>query len=189
MLDVRQAGYRTSTEELHEPAPNVLERVTKPVGSGTVVLTSGRRFEAEAGIEGDLLRIRAPGGQIVLSVLVTDRGPVLRFESAALDISSLGRVAIDCESFDLRAREGIDVTAGGSLTEKVQGDTHRIALGAARHEAHDIELRAEPGSVAIRANDDVDLKGERIKLNCDPAPMARSWEEFIARIHEGSDGR
>lgn len=176
-----QAAMAAAVETSHQ-GDELLERVSAPVQAGAIALSSGRRFEAETGPHGDLLRVRATSGEVVLSVLVTDRGPVLRFEAADLEIGAAGQVAIDCERFDLRARDAVNVEAGGMLTETVRGDTTRTTSGTAKQEARNLELRAEPGTVTIRANDDVDLKGERIRLNCDPAPMPLSWEDFLARM-------
>lgn len=165
---------------------SVLETIDEPVAASAFVLTSGRRIEAEARPDGDFLRVSAPGGDVLLSVLVTPRGPVLRFEAADLELSAMHKVEIACETFELRAKQGVVLETDGSLTEHVQGDVTRQTGGRARQVARDIDLVAEPGTIGIRANDDVDVRGERVRLNCESAPMARTWDEFISRLSQDS---
>jgi hypothetical protein len=146
--DVRSP--RPSEPPAHaSPESTILELVDRPLESGAIALTSGRRIEAEARPDGDVLRVRAPGGEVVLSVLITEAGPVLRFESAAIELEATRKVAVTCDQFEVNARAGASITTGGDLT--------------------------------LEANDDVNVRGERIRLNCDEAPMAATWDELLAR--------
>src|SRR5689334_21727160 len=82
---------------------NLLESVATAVDEGAIALRSGRRIEAETASGGDLLRVRAKGGEVVLTVLVTDAGPVLRFAAADIELSATRNVAMTCERFDVVA--------------------------------------------------------------------------------------
>lgn len=98
-------------------------------------LPSGRTIEctdAEPG--GELVTIRSPEGRVELEVRLTDQGPVLRFEAAALDLEAAGPIRARCRSFEVTAE--------------------------------DATITATRGDVQLRANDDVRLNGERVKLNC-----------------------
>ena len=75
---------------------------------------------------------------------------MLRFRAADLELASAGEVRIDCDRFHVRAAQGIVQETGGELA--LSGRTAKI--------------EAERGDVEIEANDDVKLRGERIKLNC-----------------------
>jgi hypothetical protein len=98
-------------------------------------LPSGRTIEcADAEAGGELVTIRSPNGTVELEVRLTDRGPVLRFEAASLDLEAAGRIRTRCKSFEVVAE--------------------------------DAAITATRGDVQLRANDDVRLNGERVKLNC-----------------------
>jgi hypothetical protein len=178
--DLRQEGDRTD-EAPPTSVEGLLENVAPAVNEGSITLLSGRRVEAEATPEGDRLCVRAPGGAVVLTVLVTDAGPVLRFESAALELAAARKVSVTCERFDVVATEGASLTTGGDLVERIGGGATRDVTGAAKLSGAQVEVEARRGDIRAHANDDVDLKGERIRLNCDEAPMASTWDEFIAR--------
>lgn len=173
-------------DESPDAGTSAVETIDEPSVSSAIVLTSGRSVEVGVESGGDLLRVRARGGEVVLSVLLTDQGPVLRFAAADLDIQASGRVSIACETFKVQAKTDVHIEAGGGITERAAGDVVRVAGGRTRQEARNIDLIAEPGTISVVANDDVDIKGERVRLNCEPAPMAKTWEEFIARV--SSDG-
>lgn len=52
----------------------------------------------------------------------------------------------------------------------------------------DASIRAPHGAIALVANDDVDVKGERILLNADAEPLPRVWKEFEARVSKRGHG-
>ena len=64
------------------------------------------------------------------------------------------------------------------LDVQVSGNAVLAAQGAVTIGGRDVQLNAPGGEIALRANDDVDIKGERIRLNCDEPPMPLSWEAF-----------
>jgi hypothetical protein len=94
--------------------------------------------------------VRGLSGEVEVEVLLTERGPVLRFRAADLELSAAGEVRVDCDRFAVQAKNGILQESGGDV----------VLRGAAAR------IEAERGDVEIEANDDVQLRGERIKLNC-----------------------
>lgn len=105
-------------------------------------------IEPEAG--GHVLRLVGPGGAQRLEIAVTADGPVLRLH-AGLKIELAGDLTIDAATIALHGRAGLSLTSGA--------DAHIAAVG-------DLVARAELGDVSIRANDDVRLDGERVRMNC-----------------------
>lgn len=137
-----------------------------------VTLSSGRRIEASRDEGGaDLLQIRARDGRCVLSVRVTDEGPVLSFSGAALEIAATRTLDLSCEELRLHATGGATIDVGGSLTAN----------------ARSMALEAKPGGIVVKANDDLDLKGERVLLNSDDPPMPLTMEEYRARLLAGAE--
>ncbi len=103
-------------------------------------MRSGRTVSVDAD-DPEAITVRAPGGTVELSVRFTADGPVLRFASAALELTAARDVSIACERFDVRAR------------------------GAARIEGDAVDIEATRGDVTVKANDDARIYGERVRLN------------------------
>ncbi|HRI64637.1 MAG TPA: hypothetical protein PK156_10360 [Polyangium sp.] len=147
----------------------------------SVVLPSGRAIEVEAQADADVLRFRAPSGECVLTIHLTDAGPVVRVAGADLEVRSAKRLSLDCEEFQLRAAKSAAIEVGGDLRERVGGSALRVVRGEAIVEAQHARLEARPGGIELRANDDVRVTGERVLLNSDDPPMPLTWEEYEAR--------
>jgi hypothetical protein len=146
-----------------EPAAPPLEelRVRRPA------LDSGRTLEVEPAGDGtDRVTVRAPDGRVELEVVLTERGPVLRFRAAEIALESQGALALRCQELDVHARGGIRQVAGGDLEQVVLGDAEMHVSGDLVSTARSARLESKRGDVRIRANDDVRLNGERVKLNC-----------------------
>lgn len=150
---------------------------------GRFALASGRVVEASPGPEGaDVLRVLARDGACVLTIEVTDAGPVLRFSAASLAIASTGSIDLACRDLHVRVGGDASIAVAGSLHERVAGDVAREAGGASSLRARDVAVTAEPGAVVVRANDDVDLAGECVLLNSEDPPMPVTLEEYRARL-------
>lgn len=149
--------------------------------SATLPLASGRRVEVVEGRDADTIVVRATSGECVLRVRVTDAGPVLSFRAAALELDA-GALALGCDDLRIVARRSAAIDVGGDLRERVRGDAVREAGGLAATDAREVAIRASRGGVAVEANDDVAIKGERVRLNSDDPPMPLTWDEARARL-------
>jgi hypothetical protein len=145
-----------------------------------VTFRSGYHAEIRRGRSEESLTLRTRDGQLMLAIEMTDRGPLLRLSGGALQISAASTLSLEASHLELSA-ESATVDVRGDLVERVGGDASREVAGGASLLARDIALQATRGGVAVKANDDVDLDGERVRLNCDPAPMPLSWDEFRQR--------
>jgi hypothetical protein len=150
-----------------------------PAAPRVLALASGHQIEIEERSAGETLTIRSSGGQAMLSVRLTDAGPVVTLSGAALEIAAAGSLALRCDHFDVKAGSA-SIEVAGDLVERVGGDATRQATGTSTLAARSIGIDAAPGGVSIVANDDVDVKGERVRLNSEDPPMPLSWEEFQA---------
>ena len=90
---------------------------------------------------GGLLRLVGRDGSQPLELEVTPAGPVLRLR-AGLAIAVDGDLALTGDRLSLHARRALRLTSDGPV-DVVSG-----------------------GDVALQANDDIKLNGERIQLNC-----------------------
>jgi hypothetical protein len=169
-------AVRSDASEVEEERCESALRLVEVLPSDLdAVLASGRRYSIEAGADSDQLTIRGRGGQVLLRVEVTEAGPVLRFDSAAIELTAARTLSLHAERLDIRARGDVDVDVGGALREHVGGDYHARVDGAARVEAAAVELQASEGRVALRAMKSIHLDGEHIGLNDDPLPAPFPW--------------
>jgi len=132
----------------------------------TLRLASGREARLSQGPDDDLLVVTAPDGRIELRIRFTDHGPVLDFEAIALRLASTGDVSVQCGKFKVAAADSIQMTSAGDIVQEAGGDLSSHAAGKAHLDAHAVEVQSRRGNVDLKANDDVCLNGERIKLNC-----------------------
>ena len=133
----------------------------------TVESRSGRRIEVESDRDGsDHVTVRGLEGQVELQVTLTESGPILRFRAAEMQLESEGRLSLKCDELDVEAARSIRQRAGGDLEQIVAGDASTLVNGGLSSKARTTEIRSMLGDVRIKANDDVKLNGERVKLNC-----------------------
>jgi hypothetical protein len=90
-------------------------------------------------------------------VHLTPAGPVLRFEGSLL-LEASGGLAVDAQRVAIHGREGLSLTSGGNARIEIAGDLDS--------QARIQNITAVLGNVNVKANDDVRMNGERIKMNC-----------------------
>lgn len=186
MSEERRPATSTETVQV-DPSGPALDEVDAPLESSQITLTSGRRYELEAGGEKDRLTIRGRGGAVILRIEVTDEGPILSFSSAAVELTSTRRLHLCADEIAIEAKRDLTVAVGGALRENVGGDHHLRVGGDERVEAAAIELQANAKSVGVRAMGKIALDGEHIGLNDDPAPQPFPWSEIADGPAEQSE--
>ena len=130
--------------------------------SGGLALRGGYAVDVTDDGGHDVLRLRAPDGRICLKIALSPSGPEVELSSVGLSIVSDGAVRVACDRFEVEATSGLKLSTGGALQARAGGDIETEAF-AQRHEAR-------RGDIALVANDDVTLDGERIRLNT-PRPL------------------
>jgi hypothetical protein len=79
----------------------------------SVRLASGRTVVVHGDGEGERVVLRAPSGEVELTVRLTAAGPVLSVAAVALELNA-GRLSVDVDRMDLRVRGevGVEVLGG-----------------------------------------------------------------------------
>lgn len=131
----------------------------------TIKLGSGRTLAIDEQGGEERLEVRSPDGKLVVSLRLTDEGPVLSLSSVSLEIAARKHLSLSSETLAIKTTGDATLDIGGELRER----------------ARDVSVSASPGAVSIVANDDVSLTGERVRLNSDDPAMPLSWEEYQAR--------
>jgi hypothetical protein len=140
-----------------------------------VPLGAGRSIEVQAVGEGKtLLRVRGDRQQqLQIAIHFDANGPVVSVVAPTLELEAVERIAASCESFSVDARDGIELRAGGDIVQR--------AGGTARVEGRRVEVEATPGAIRLKANDEVQVLGEMILLNCQHPSMETPMPDWIAR--------
>jgi len=106
---------------------------------------------------GGVLSLVAADGSQPIEIEITPTGSILRLRTG-LAVSVAGPVSLSAESLTIQAQKQLSLTSAGTLNIEAAGDLTTVA------EAQTISARL--GDVRIEANDDVVLRGERVKMNC-----------------------
>lgn len=181
--DPRHEGEAAPLDE-GAASPGVLDRVATPVSNAEVTLASGRRYSLDSGADSDRLTIRARNGEVVLRIEVSDRGPVLSFSSADIDIAAAQRIRLAAKRVEVEAAEEVSLTAGADIVQRATGDHRVSAGGSAQVQGGSVEMQANNGGVGVRAMRAIRLDGEHIGLNDDPLPAPFAWSDIAAGPEE-----
>ena len=112
------------------------------------------------------MTIRNPSGEVELEIRMTERGPLLRFRAADVELEATRDVKVSCNDFHVKAEGAIVEEAGGDLRQRIRGSADVKVRGRMTLAARETRVQAKRGNVQIEANDDVEILGEKIKLNC-----------------------
>jgi hypothetical protein len=121
-----------------------------PEESDTRVLVGERRLVLRRRPDCDSLTVVEPGGQIAVTVVVTPEAVTLTIGGADLQLDIERSLSIRAQSVALHGRDGVTITTEGDL----------VTVGRSQ------SIGTTHGDIALDANDDVRLDGERILLNC-----------------------
>jgi hypothetical protein len=112
-------------------SPERKNQVSPALGDGPVgVLPSGRTLAVASDAKEERLEIRSPGGQLEVSIALTDSGPVLRLDGVGLEIHSTDTVALKCKRFEVESSEALTLRTGGDFG--IQSDAE-IRMRSARN--------------------------------------------------------
>lgn len=123
----------------------------------TTALLHEHALEIRRAGDHNVIRILSPDGRPGVSITLTAKGITLDVTGGDLAIKTSGALAIDADTVSLRGRNGVAIESGGDASIHAAGDV--------KSEGRTQEIKARLGSVSVKANDDVKLNGERIKLN------------------------
>lgn len=164
----------SSTQDVEADPPASLPELLADIAASKnesapqrLALASGRIVEADVDEPGrDRLTIRSATGEVELQICMTEKGPLLRFRAADVELEATRDVKVHCEEFHVKAEKNIVQESGGDLRQRIGGQADVKVRGRMTLAARDTRIQAKRGNVQIEANDDVEVLGERIKLNC-----------------------
>jgi hypothetical protein len=123
-------------------------------------LRGGRTIEIASADDVTRLCVRGDADRAVdIEIEWSAQGPIARVRAARIDVDTTADVNLRCETFRVHATKEIDLEARGEL----------------RASASAVGLEARDGRVVARANDEVQLLGEQILLNCERSTEIPDW--------------
>jgi hypothetical protein len=78
-------------------------------------LDSGRHVRVHSDEKGELLEILEGGGEAVVTVRLTDEGPVVTVQGAHLELKSTETLALEAKEIKIKAQENASIESKGSL--------------------------------------------------------------------------
>lgn len=78
-------------------------------------LDSGRQVLVHSDEEGELLEILEQGGKAVITVRLTDGGPIVTVQGAHLELKSTETLALEAKEVKIKAQKNASVESKGSL--------------------------------------------------------------------------
>lgn len=124
----------------------------------TLELAADHVLTVERVEHSDVVRILAPDGAVGVTIHVGPDRISLDLSRGSVELRASGSLTVDAERLTLRGRRGLVIESGENA--RIAAARRLIAT------AEDHELEATIGDVGIRANDDVRIDGERIRMNC-----------------------
>lgn len=124
----------------------------------TIKLAADHSLSVERIDDADVVSVRMPDGDVGVTIHIGPDGVSVDLQGGSLEIRTSGSLTVDAEELTLRGREGVVLESGKDARLNV---ARRLVATA-----EDQNLRATLGDLTIRANDDVKVDGERIRMNC-----------------------
>ncbi|MBS1549766.1 MAG: hypothetical protein JSS94_07875 [Bacteroidetes bacterium] len=103
--------------------------------------------------------------EIQLSIQITDGGLIVNVNAKELNIQASDQLRLSSKKIHIAASEQLKLSTDGNMLQQVNGDCLTEVEGTQKLIAQVQKITASLGNVEIKANDDVRLNGERVKLN------------------------
>lgn len=91
-------------------------------GGASMHLPSGRELSVLLGEDGEQLHVRAPDGEVEVTITLTAQGPQVRLNAARLEIASPEAVRVSCADFELEATNSIQMSCQEDMHIKSKKD-------------------------------------------------------------------
>ena len=91
--------------------PSEAEQTTRK----SLQLDSGRQVLVHANENEEILEIVEPGGEMVMAVRLTEKGPIVSVQAAQLELKSTETIALEAKKVKIKAQEAASIESEGTL--------------------------------------------------------------------------
>lgn len=127
-------------------------------GSDIITFANGQRLLTDLTPGKETLRLLTTEGKVQMTIRIKKDGSEISLSGDIVKIAAKEKLELESPVINLTATKEICLTSDGDMHQTVKRDSYQKAR------IHNII--ADLGNVNIKANDDVKLDGERVKLNC-----------------------
>lgn len=141
----------------------------------SILLRSGYTLACNRENEDDVLSVIGQDGTVCLRMTLGKEGPVVEMRTRSFKLAATEELRLDCDRMEINANRQVSIRSA-SLEQSISGDIRMQAGGLIHSEAYAQRIEARLGDIELRANDDVALDGEQIRLNSPrPAEAPVTW--------------
>lgn len=113
------------------------------------------------------IRILDKNKQVQLTITLKDHGLIIDINAAQLNINAEEELNLTGKKINIKATDQLNIKSAGNLVQQIDKDALTEVGGTNKMLAAVQKITATSGEVVLKANDDIKLNGERVKLNCD----------------------
>ena len=115
----------------------------------------------------DVIKVRNAKGLVLFTIEVSSAGATLNIEAENICISAANKLTLSANEVNIASEKHLNLKSNGNLDQQVKGNKTITTEGDNIETAKTQQLNAYLGDIKLKANDDIKLNGERVKLNCD----------------------
>ena len=135
----------------------------------SILLRSGYTLACNRENDDDVLSVIGQDGAVCLRMTLAPDGPVVEMRTRSFRLAATEELRLDCDRMEINANRQISIRSA-NLEQSITEDIRVRAGGIIHSEANTQKIEARLGDIELRANDDVALDGEQIRLNS-PRPV------------------
>lgn len=113
------------------------------------------------------VRILDKNMNVQLVITIKESGLVIDINAAQLNINAAEELNLSGKKINIKATDQLNIKSAGNLVQQIDKDSLTEVGGTNKMLAAVQKITATLGEVVVKANDDIKLNGERVKLNCD----------------------
>ncbi|MGJ8667118.1 MAG: hypothetical protein ACSHW7_12185 [Patiriisocius sp.] len=113
----------------------------------------------------DEIKVLNANGTPLFSMKFSENGTTVKISAENISFNAEKSIKLSAKDIEIESLNDIKMVSQGDLKTFTKGDTIALTEGEKIDTAKIQTIKAELGNVDIVANDDVTLKGERVKLN------------------------
>ncbi len=117
--------------------------------------------------ETDLIQVRNAKGIVLFTIEVNEQGTSLNINAENINIKAKKDLNLSAENITIKSKKETFIKSEGNLQQYTKGNRTIETQGENIETAKTQYIKAYLGDVKLKANDDIKLNGERVKLNCD----------------------
>jgi uncharacterized protein (DUF2345 family) len=105
--------------------------------------------------------------EIQLTILITAAGIVINANANQLNVNALDQLNLQSKKINIDASDLLILKSGGNFVQEVSKDALTEIKGTNKNLAKTQKIFATTGNIDLKANDNINLLGEQVLLNCE----------------------